>query len=292
METAGHQKVTRPLRRALDQHGGLDLEEPRRAQVVADGLGEAVPKREVAVHHRPAEIEVPVREPERFIHLDLIGDRKRRRLRRVQDAEIADPHLDLAGGNLWVDRSGRPRGHAPPDGHDVLAPHLSGGGRGGGRVLGSEDHLGDALAVAQIDEDETPEIAPGLDPPHQRDLPPHIRAAEAPVTVGPPPVAEPAGHARALCAIRDRSRPATTSGMPASATSSCVPVAISRTAATPRRSSSSPSTTTKTAPSRSACFICARSPRAITSTSTAMPAPRRRSANASAGAVCAPAVAM
>ena len=33
VETAGHQEIARSFRGALDQHGGLDLEEPRRAQV-------------------------------------------------------------------------------------------------------------------------------------------------------------------------------------------------------------------------------------------------------------------
>ena len=76
--------------------------------------------------------------------------------------------LDLAGRQVRVDRAGRARLDLAGDADDRLGlaaarPPCS---RIGLRV---ELHLGDALAVAQVDEDDAAVVADGIHPAEQRD---------------------------------------------------------------------------------------------------------------------------
>ncbi len=59
--------------------------------------------------------------------------------------------------------------HVSDDGDDELGAHGLGLGVHGRAGFGGDDDLGDAAAVAQIEEDEVAEIAAAVDPSHEYD---------------------------------------------------------------------------------------------------------------------------
>src|SRR5262245_43665627 len=58
---------------------------------------------DVVLEARPAQIKVAIMQPHIFGHRSVLGDRKRRRLRLVQDTDFAHEYLDLARRKLWID---------------------------------------------------------------------------------------------------------------------------------------------------------------------------------------------
>ena len=110
-----------------------------------------------------------MREPQVLGRLDPVFDREGRGVRPVQDHEGRRAHLDRAGGEVRVHGVGVTGDDAPRDVHDELAPELLGEGEKGGvgeepRV---EDGLGEARAVAEVDEDELAVVAAAVDPTHE-----------------------------------------------------------------------------------------------------------------------------
>ena len=89
VDAARHEVVARPFRRRLGQHRRLDLEEPLLVEVLPDRHRRAVAQDQVALHARPAQVDVAVLEPRLFGDLDLVGDHERRRLRLVQQPDLA-----------------------------------------------------------------------------------------------------------------------------------------------------------------------------------------------------------
>ena len=59
---------------------------------------------------------------------------------------------------------------------------------------GVEHQLGDALAVAQIDEDAAAVVAPSCDPAEEHDLLAHVAAAQGAATVGALELVDESGH--------------------------------------------------------------------------------------------------
>jgi hypothetical protein len=126
-------------------------------------LGHPVPEPEDVLHRGPAEVEVAVLEPQLLVGLGPL-DLERRGGGGVEDLERLGPDLDGAGLELGVLLTRQARGDDPLDADDVLVPQLAGGGLQLGPGLGLEDALGQAVAVAQVDEDEPAEVAPGVHP--------------------------------------------------------------------------------------------------------------------------------
>ena len=69
-----------------------------------------------------------------------------------------------AGLELGVLLARQARGDGPLDSDHVLVAELAGAVLQLGPGVGLEDDLGEAVAVAHVDEDEAPEVAPGVDP--------------------------------------------------------------------------------------------------------------------------------
>ncbi len=69
-----------------------------------------------------------------------------------------------AGLELGVLLARQPRRDGPLDADDVLVAQLARARLELGAGLGLEDDLGEAVAVAEVDEDQAAEIAPGVDP--------------------------------------------------------------------------------------------------------------------------------
>jgi hypothetical protein len=126
---------------------------------------------------RAAQIQITVFEAQVFARklvwrgrLDL----ERRRLRIVEDEQLARAHFYVAGRDFRVALVLSAQDNFALDGDDVLAAHLFGFRVCLARSLFVEHDLRDAVAVAQINERQRPEVAPPRDPAHQGHAPPDI----------------------------------------------------------------------------------------------------------------------
>ncbi len=160
---ARHQHVPGPFRRRGDEGGGLDLEKPEFVHHPPHDRHRLGAGLEVGRHRGPAQIEIPVLEPDPLVEFDPVLDHERQRFRRGEDDQIVGLHLDLAGRKVEVDGSFRPGLDGAGDGDAVL--HLQTGGGRYGR--GVEHHLDEPGAVPQVDEDDSPHVPPALNPPGQ-----------------------------------------------------------------------------------------------------------------------------
>ena len=163
VHSTGDQVVASSLGRTAAQHRGLDLEKSVLVEVVACRLGHLVPQHEVLLKLIPAEIQKTVFQPQ-FLVGQLDGGRfERRRLALAEDHQPYRLDLDLSGGQLRIDVLGA-ADHLALDLDHVLASqcpcyplHLF-------VVREIEDDLGDAVAVAEIDEDQSTMVTVILDP--------------------------------------------------------------------------------------------------------------------------------
>ena len=168
LEPARDDEVARALGRRLDEVRRLDLDEPVRVVDLVDRLDEPRPEQQPALHRFAPDIEIAVAQAERLVDRGIrLVDVERRRLRLGQDLERASPELDRAGLEAWVLGPGQPLGDGPLHRHDELAPDAA-RDRVGGRCLGRvDDDLGEAMPVAQVEEDELAMVASPMDPARQ-----------------------------------------------------------------------------------------------------------------------------
>ena len=160
LEPGRHHEVAGALGRRRHQQRGLDLDEALVVHGPADGAGHRGPQPQVALHGRPAKVEVAVAQPEDLVGVDPVRQRERRRLGHRQDLHRAVAHLDLAGVQAGVDGALGPGPHRPGDPQDVLRPQLR-------RAV--DDALDDAGVVPQVDEGQVlPVLAPAGHPAAER----------------------------------------------------------------------------------------------------------------------------
>jgi hypothetical protein len=184
VDAGRHQVIPRPLGRGLGQERRLDLEEALLVEVAADLQGGPVPEPDVALHPRPAQVQVPVLEADVLARPDLVLDGKRRRPGLGKHADLAGQHLHASRGDVGVDGLGRSRRHLPHHGQHVFAARAIRRGVGRGGHLGLGDDLADPLAVAQVDEDHAPQVAACVRPPHEGHGLAHVGLAERAAVVG------------------------------------------------------------------------------------------------------------
>jgi hypothetical protein len=169
LQAAGHDKVARTLRRALEQDRRLDLQKVAIREVFADEAHHAVAQRQVLRHARAADVEIAILEAQRLIHIvGRAADVKGRILGRVQDRHLVGVHFDVAGGQVRVAQTFGPRRDDTLHLNDIFAARLAGVGVGVGRLIRIDGDLGHAEAVAQIDEDQPAMVATPVHPAGQR----------------------------------------------------------------------------------------------------------------------------
>ena len=195
VQPARDQEVARALRRRPDEERRLHLQEAVTMEIVARRPGDRVADGEVAVHGRPSEVEIPVRQPRQLVDLGVVLDGERQRPGLVEDADVAHLDLDLAGGQLGVLRAGRAAADDPANREHEFAADGLGPGVSVGTAARIEDTLREPGAVAQVDEDEAAMIAPAMRPSHQRHRLPSVTAAQDAARVRAPPTAQTVAHA-------------------------------------------------------------------------------------------------
>ena len=162
----GHQVVARAFGRALGQHRGFDVDEAQLIQELAHFDRHAVAQHQVALHLRAAQVQHAVRQAGGLGQIVVI-ELERRRDRRVQDLDFLAQHFDLARGQFGVGRAGRTLAHQAGDADAEFVAQALGGGEGG--VVRIEHDLGQARAIAQVDEDDPAVVAAAVHPAEQGD---------------------------------------------------------------------------------------------------------------------------
>jgi len=178
VDAAGDEVVAGALRGGGGQDGRLDLREAALGQEIADELGDAGAEDDVAVDRLAAEVQVAVLEAQQLVDVRLLDDVEGRRLGLVEDGGGVGLHLDLARREVRVLRSLGPVGDGALHLEDVLAADRIGDGVGLAALFRVEHHLGEAVVVAQVDEDEAAVVATAVDPAGQRDRLPFVGGAQ------------------------------------------------------------------------------------------------------------------
>jgi len=118
---------------------------------------------------RAPQVDVAVLQTRVLTHVDVLFHGERRRLAGIEDEQLFGDDFDFAGCDVQVDGVGGALLDDALDGDDVFRAKLLGASVQGGIGVGAEDDLGDAFAVAQVNEDHAAEIAAAVHPAHEHD---------------------------------------------------------------------------------------------------------------------------
>ena len=103
-----------------------------------------------------------------FLGILLIAEHRQRQLSRLaENLQIADEHLDRAGGQLGVHQIGRARHDLAVDADHPFRAHLFDVLEH--RTVRIGQHLGDAIVVAQVDKQQPAVVAHPMHPARQTD---------------------------------------------------------------------------------------------------------------------------
>jgi hypothetical protein len=104
MHAARHQEVARALGSGLGQDRRFDLPEALIVEIVPERERDLVPEADVPLQLRPAQVEIAVLQADLFRNVHLFGNRERRRLRLVENPDIARAHFDFTSRHVGVGR--------------------------------------------------------------------------------------------------------------------------------------------------------------------------------------------
>ena len=122
---------------------------------------------QVPGHAGAAQVEVAVLHTQAFGAVGTVFHKEGRRLGGVEQLPFQHHDLDLAGVQVGVGHAFGAGTHTALDGHHVFTADDMGFGMGFGGHFGAEHHLGEAVAVAQVNEDKAAVVAAVLHPAHQ-----------------------------------------------------------------------------------------------------------------------------
>ena len=184
LEAAGHDVVARAFGCGGDHDRRLDLEEAAPVHELADAPVEPVAQLERGQHLRAADVDVAVAHPHQLVDVDgVLVDGEGRRFGGVEHLDGFRQQLDLAGGQVGVDGGLAARGDLADDAQHEFVARFVGGGVGAigfvaAVVRWAHDDLHDAVAVAQVEEDQPPVVAAAMHPAGQRDAPADMLAPQ------------------------------------------------------------------------------------------------------------------
>ena len=170
VEAGRDDEVAGALGRGGDQHRRLDLDEAVGDERASDGGVHDRAHLEVALQAFAAQVDVAVAETDGLVDVGALVDGERRGVGRREDLDGAVLQLDLSGGELGVDRALDAVLDRAGDAQHILVAQVVG-------LL--DDALGDAGAVAQVDECEVLAVlSAALDPAAQGDLVSDVAGAQ------------------------------------------------------------------------------------------------------------------
>ena len=170
LETARHQVISRPFGRGFRQNRRFDFPESLRIHIFANGHRDAMPHAKRLLQLWPAKIKVPVLQAKVFGSCDLVFNGKRCRFGVVENPQFVCDDLDLTCFKIWILETFVAHADLSADCNHKFRSQRFGLAVQFSVVFGVEDDLSDAFAVAQIDKNELPVIAPAIDPAHHHDL--------------------------------------------------------------------------------------------------------------------------
>ena len=168
MHAARHQEVARPFGRGLGQDWRFDFVEALLVEVFAQRDRDAMAQRQVVLELRPAQIEIAVLQPRLFRHVLVFGNRERRRLRLVQDPHFPRAHFHFTARQRQVHRVRRAALHLAEDGDDKLRTQRLRLVQQ--RRVAFDNHLRQAVAVADVEKHQRTHVADAVHPAEQDDV--------------------------------------------------------------------------------------------------------------------------
>ena len=185
VRTRWHDVVAGALGRGVREDRRLDLQETTLVQGPAHGLGHRVTQLQVGEHLGTADVQIAPLHARDLIGLDAILNGEGRRHRRVQHLYRIGQNFDLARDHVRVDRLRCTLAHAPGHLQHVLATQVLGRTEVLlAHAIGIDHHLGIAITVAQVDEDEAAVVAGVPRPTAQSHLLVHISRTQLPAGGG------------------------------------------------------------------------------------------------------------
>ena len=165
MQPARHEVVARALGRAGREDRRRELREALGDHAAADARDHAAAQQHVTMQRLPPQVEEAVSQPRLLGEFGVAVHLQRQRLGPRLHGQLPHGHLDLAGGQLRVDRRRLARDDGAGHGDDALHPQRLGRRERG--TAGVEDTLGQAVMVAQIDEEQAAVVALAVNPTRQ-----------------------------------------------------------------------------------------------------------------------------
>src|SRR3989344_1552364 len=169
MGATRHQIVTRTLRRRTAKDRRFDMEEAVLVEVATDAGGDARAQLQLLGHLRATQVDEAVAQASFFTDIAVLVERERRSLRIVEHLQLVTQHLDGAGRDVRIHRTGRTQAHLAGHLDHVLAAYAV-GRREGFRAVGIENHLGQPLAIANVEEDHPSMVTTAMYPAAKSDF--------------------------------------------------------------------------------------------------------------------------
>ena len=157
-----YHEIAGPFGCGFDQIGGFDVHEALLGEVFAHGHCYLGAQQQVVLDRIAPDVEVAVTHPQVFAAVRFVLDGKGRQVAGVEHLEAFDHQFHFAGGIVRVFRGAfddRTFGL-----YDVFPAQFFGGFQQSGSRLFVESQLGDAVAVAQVDEYHLSQVAQVLHP--------------------------------------------------------------------------------------------------------------------------------
>ena len=165
MDARRHQEVARAFRRGRGQDRGLELEEALLLHPLAHRIDDRAAGHDVLVQFLATQVEETVLKPY-VLRIFLLAEHRQRQLGGgAQHLDLGNIDLDLPGRQFRIDGAFRAPAHLAVDPHHPLRAELF--DLLEGRRIRVGDDLGDAVMVAQVDEQHAAMVADAMDPARQ-----------------------------------------------------------------------------------------------------------------------------
>ena len=183
MQARGHEEVARAFRARGGQDRRLELEEPLPFHPSANRINDLTAQHDVLVQLLAPQIEEAVPEP-RVLRIGLVAEHRERQVaRRPQDFDLSHIDLDETGRHLGVLCTERALAHPAVDPNDEFRAQFLRFREC--RRIRIDDALGEAVMVAQIDEQQAAVIADAMAPARKPDVGAVLGKGKGAAGVGP-----------------------------------------------------------------------------------------------------------